>query len=238
MAFATTTLIDTGVQIHITHHMLHTHPRQYCQRRLRKLYVSTKILHGRGKFTAKTIDAAMVTDARCVGIRFSTTPTPPHRVLHIPLINAERAWAYAQALKARAAEKPTSSLRNRALGRLARASRSARELAALAAQTCDDITRAEAAAYASWMTALWLAERGQDWPRALAQHQRARCLVPCALSLAHTHDVGTFWRRWTVWVIMTCKTPCASWCSRSSPQPVFVPTSSNARVRRYPGQMH
>lgn len=96
-------------------------------------------------------------------------------VLHIPLINAERAWAFAQSLKVQATEKPSSALRTRALGRIARASRSARELAALAAQTCDDITRAEAAAYAAWMTALWLAERGQDWPRALAQHQRARC---------------------------------------------------------------
>lgn len=103
-----------------------------------------------------------------------TTLHPICSVLHIPLINAERAWAYAQALKALVAEKPSSSLRTRALGRIARAARSALELAALAAQTCDDITRAEAAAYASWMTALWLAERGQDWPRALAQHQRAR----------------------------------------------------------------
>ncbi len=106
----------------------------------------------------------------------SCNPSPTHRVLHIPLMNAERAWAYSQSLKAQATNKPSATLRTRVLGRLHRASSSARELAALAAATCDAATCAEAEAYAAWMTALWVAERGQDWPKALAKYQRTRCV--------------------------------------------------------------
>ncbi len=91
-------------------------------------------------------------------------------------MNAERAWAYSQSLKAQATNKSSATLRTRALGRLHRASSSARELAALAAATCDAATCAEAEAYAAWMTALWVAERGQDWPKALAKYQRTRCV--------------------------------------------------------------
>ena len=39
--------------------------RQYCTRRLRRLYRSTKFLHGHKRFAKKTLDPALVTDARC-----------------------------------------------------------------------------------------------------------------------------------------------------------------------------
>lgn len=89
-------------------------------------------------------------------------------------MTAERAWAYSQSLKAQATNKPSATLRSRVLGRLGRARTSARDLAVLAAATCDGPTRAEAEAYAAWMAALWLAEKGQDWDRALAKYQRTR----------------------------------------------------------------
>ena len=38
--------------------------RQYCTRRLRRLYKSTKFLHGRGRFSKKTLEAHMVKDAQ------------------------------------------------------------------------------------------------------------------------------------------------------------------------------
>lgn len=38
--------------------------RQYCTRRLRRLYKKTKFLHGRGRFTKKTLEAHMVRDAQ------------------------------------------------------------------------------------------------------------------------------------------------------------------------------
>lgn len=41
------------------------HRRQYCSRRLRRLYKGTKFLHGRGRFQKKKMEPAMVTDTRC-----------------------------------------------------------------------------------------------------------------------------------------------------------------------------
>ena len=58
--------------------------RQYCARRLIRLHKKLGFLHGRGKFARRELDEAAVTDAR-------------H--LHIPLVTAERAWAYAMELK-------------------------------------------------------------------------------------------------------------------------------------------
>jgi signal recognition particle subunit SRP68 len=38
--------------------------RQYCSRRLRRLYKSTKFLHGRGRFAKKKMEPHTCTDAR------------------------------------------------------------------------------------------------------------------------------------------------------------------------------
>ncbi len=45
--------------------MPNSHRRQYCTRRLRRVYKGVKLLHGRGKYVKRQLDPATVTDARC-----------------------------------------------------------------------------------------------------------------------------------------------------------------------------
>ena len=66
-------------------------PRQYCTRRLARLYKSLKLSHGRGKYQKKALDAGMVSD---------------EKYLLIPLMTAERAWSYAMELKRDASKDP------------------------------------------------------------------------------------------------------------------------------------
>jgi signal recognition particle subunit SRP68 len=58
--------------------------RQYCTRRLARLYKALTFSHGRGRYQKKALEAATVTD---------------ERHLLIPLMTAERAWSYAMELK-------------------------------------------------------------------------------------------------------------------------------------------
>lgn len=92
--------------------------RQYCTRRLRRLYKSLRFLHGRGRYQKKKLEPATIKDARSVQAiedldicwylipLLDMKPTffqdlCPFscRHLHIPLVSAERAWSYAMELK-------------------------------------------------------------------------------------------------------------------------------------------
>ena len=66
---------------------------------------------------------------------------PASRHLHIPLVQAERAWAYAMDLKSQLEQKAEASTRHHLIRRLAKAAQHAGELAALAAQRCDARTQ-------------------------------------------------------------------------------------------------
>lgn len=92
-------------------------------------------------------------------------------------MNAERAWAYSQALKNANAEKPKGSTRAHATARLAKAVVWACELCRLAAETADAATIVEAEAYAAWMHATWLSEREKEWELALGKYARAKRLL-------------------------------------------------------------
>ncbi|KAK9814357.1 hypothetical protein WJX72_004470 [[Myrmecia] bisecta] len=135
--------------------------RQYCTRRLRKTYKTVKFLHGRGKYIRKKLEPGMVTDVR---------------YLEIPLVNAERAWAYAMELKNQVEEKPDPRKRLHLIRRLAKAARWAGELARVAAQRCDVRTCLEAEAYLAWMSGNVLLEKEVDWETALAKYLRAQKL--------------------------------------------------------------
>lgn len=41
--------------------------RKYCGRRLRRLHVKTRFLHGKGRYQKKKLEPAMATEERCVG---------------------------------------------------------------------------------------------------------------------------------------------------------------------------
>lgn len=136
--------------------------RQYCARRLRKLYTSLKMTHGRNKFQKRKVEMHHVTESR---------------YLHIPLFNAERAWAQAMELKKMVEEKMELKQRHHMVRRLAKAALWASQLARLASSKCDTRSRIEAEAYASWMLGSVLLEKGKDWELALAKFGKAMKLM-------------------------------------------------------------
>ncbi|EFN58517.1 hypothetical protein CHLNCDRAFT_140581 [Chlorella variabilis] len=134
---------------------------QYCSRRLRRVYKGVKFLHGRGRYQKKKLEPEAIKDVR-------------H--LHIPLVQAERAWAYAMDLKSQLEQDMVPQKRQHLIRRLAKAARHAADLVALAAQRCDARTQLEAEAYSLWMAGSVLLEKESDWEGALARFLRARQL--------------------------------------------------------------
>eukprot|EP00889_Picochlorum_renovo_P000229 jgi/Picre1/27259/NNA_000228.t1 len=81
-AFPVLKIIQQSQSIHGLKHSEYTRYRQYCARRLHRIYKGMKFLHGRGRYQKKTLTADMIHD---------------ERLLHIPLVSAERAWAITKA---------------------------------------------------------------------------------------------------------------------------------------------
>jgi hypothetical protein len=147
---------------------------------LRRLRTSQGLLHPRKEFKKKPIEPKHVVDAKyaaeCgLGVRFSLSPFGrDDRVLSIPLMTAERAWAYAMQLKAQAAEeKDNTRLKFHVMRRLQRAAACAAQLEALCATCATPRTQLEAEAYGTWMRATLCFERNA-FPEALQQFLRAK----------------------------------------------------------------
>lgn len=133
--------------------------RLYCTKRMRRLRKSIGFLHGsKSKFAKRTLRPTDCTESR-------------H--LLIPLMNAERAWAFAMHIKRVAAGEARP--RHHMIARLAKAARWASELQALCAERGDHRTLLEAEAYAAWMTANHMIER-ESWAPALRGIFRARTI--------------------------------------------------------------
>jgi signal recognition particle subunit SRP68 len=99
---------------------------------------------------------------------------PAASFLHIPLFNAERAWAYAMELKKELESSMDKRKRQHLIRRLAKAHRWAVDCAALVGQRCDPGSALEAEAYAAWMHGNLLLEKESDWELALAKYMRAK----------------------------------------------------------------
>mmetsp|Transcript_11273 Transcript_11273/g.27521 ORF Transcript_11273/g.27521 Transcript_11273/m.27521 type:complete len:608 (-) Transcript_11273:1875-3698(-) len=149
--------VKTSQSQHGLRHGDHVRYRQYCTRRLARLYKALKFGHGRGRYQKKALEAATVTD---------------ERHLLIPLMAAERAWSYAMELKRDAGDEPPK--RAHMIRRLKKATIHAAELVSLCSQVGSARTALEAEAYSSYMFGSFLTEQEQDWDRALAKFQRAR----------------------------------------------------------------
>ena len=77
-------IVKVSQSQHGLRHGDHTRYRQYCTRRLARMYKALNFSHGRGKYQKRALSPEVVADAN-------------H--LMIPLISAERAWSYAMELK-------------------------------------------------------------------------------------------------------------------------------------------
>ncbi|KAI7837680.1 hypothetical protein COHA_008473 [Chlorella ohadii] len=154
-------IVKDAQGLHGLKHSDYQRYRQYCSRRLRRIYKAVRFLHGRGRYQKKKLEPEAVKDVR-------------H--LHIPLVQAERAWAYAMDLKGQLEQQMEAQKRQHLIRRLAKAVRHAAELVQLTAARCDARTQLEAEAYSLWMAGSLLLEKESDWEGALARFLRARKL--------------------------------------------------------------
>lgn len=126
-------------------HNDHLRYRQYCTRRLRRLYVVLKHKHGRG--------------------RFKQASFPPDfadpRWLEIPMVSAERAWSYGVQLKAdnAAAATVNSKWRHKSICRFSKAVKWARDLESVCKVHADQRSQMEAEAYLNFMEGVHLVEK-------------------------------------------------------------------------------
>ncbi|BDA49634.1 Signal recognition particle subunit SRP68 [Coccomyxa sp. Obi] len=151
-------VVKTAQAQHGLRHSDYTRYRQYCTRKLHRLYKAVKLTHGRGKYLQRKLDASTVTE---VG----------H--LLIPLVGAERCWSQAMEMRAQLEKEPLSYKRQHMIRRLAKAAQLAGQLSDLASKRCDDGTALETEAYALYMAGNLLFEK-QQWEAALAKLARAK----------------------------------------------------------------
>ena len=145
-------------------------------------------------------------------------PIPPpllRRHLHIPLVCAERAWAYAMELKNQLEQKPEPRKRQHLIPRLAKAASHAQDLLRLAGDRCDARSSLEADAYAALMGGNVLLERESDWEGALARFLRARCAPPGGAFAAVAAVAVMLYRAavaWGGWGAKRAPVATPDWC--------------------------
>uniref|UniRef100_A0A7S4R7J3 Signal recognition particle subunit SRP68 n=1 Tax=Alexandrium monilatum TaxID=311494 RepID=A0A7S4R7J3_9DINO len=155
-------------------HNDHLRYRQYCMRRLGRLYTSLRMKHGRGRYKAVPFPAD-----------FSD-----RRFLHIPLVSAERAWSYAVQLKAdnAAASALNPRWRRHSINRLAKAVKWAQMLESVCKVHCDQRSQLEAEAYCAFMEGTHFLEKEQ-WSESLTKLKLCRRLCE-RLALASEQEMG------------------------------------------------
>lgn len=96
------------------------------------------------------------------------------RHLHIPLMDAERAWSKAMEIQKSMEESGVVNKRKHFMvSKFAIASKHATHLAALCSARCDSRTYIEAEGYAAMMKAQWQKEK-ENWSLALQEFGKAR----------------------------------------------------------------
>jgi len=143
--------------------------RQYCTRRLHRLRKALGLQHGKGRFVRKALEPRMVRESK-------------H--LMLPLYMAERAWAYAMALK-RDNTAQESRPRHHLVARLNKAAKWSATLSALCAKRGDERTALESEAYSGFMHGNMHLEREQ-WASALTHLKKTRtiCTELCRVSMS------------------------------------------------------
>ena len=134
--------------------------RGYCARRLARLYATCKLKHGKGRYVHKKLSAETISD---------------ERALLIPLVQSERAWAYAMEMKdLGSVKKRKSDLRSHMLRRFKKAASHANELAVLCVALGDEQTALEGDAYANYVGGMCALEQEKDYIGAMSKLLRAK----------------------------------------------------------------
>ncbi|CAD5120345.1 DgyrCDS8920 [Dimorphilus gyrociliatus] len=153
-------IVKDAQQQHGLRHDDYHRYRQYCARRLRRVRKSLHFPQG----NMRKVQPKKVTEDHLKDVKF----------LLIPLFEAERAWAYAVALKSESNTEPRKKYHK--LSRLRKAVQHASLLNALcSAKVCDARSKLEAEAYESWMRASYEFEL-EKWQEAVTGFQKAQTI--------------------------------------------------------------
>ncbi|XP_013199691.1 signal recognition particle subunit SRP68 [Amyelois transitella] len=140
--------------------------RGYCSRRLRRLRKVLKIPQGDRRHYRR----------RDVTTTHLVSSNSENRLLCVPLLQAERAWAHAMQLRQEANTEPRKKFH--LVSRLKKAYSHAQTLLQLCEESgaCDARTQLEAGAYAAWLSGILLVEL-QQWRVAAEALQRAQLVL-------------------------------------------------------------
>ncbi|GBP38399.1 Signal recognition particle subunit SRP68 [Eumeta japonica] len=152
-------------QQHGLRHSDYQRYRGYCSRRIRRLRKVLKIPQGdRRHYRRRDVTATHL-----------TANNAENRLLCVPMLQAERAWAHAMQLRQEANTEPRK--RFHLVSRLRKACAHAQTLLMLCESgSCDARTQLEAGAYAAWLQGVLLMEL-QQWRDAAERFTRAQLVL-------------------------------------------------------------
>ncbi|XP_050670790.1 signal recognition particle subunit SRP68 [Leptidea sinapis] len=159
-------VIKDAQQQHGLRHGDYQRYRGYCSRRIRRLRKVLKIPQGdRRHYRRRDVTAAHLTSS-----------SGENRLLRIPLLQAERAWAHAMQLRQESNTEPRKKFH--LISRLKKACAHAQMLLQLCEQSgvCEARTQLEAGAYAACLSGLLLVEL-QQWRPAAESLNRAQIVL-------------------------------------------------------------
>jgi len=158
-------------------HQDHLRYRQYCTRKLRRLYVLLRFKHGKGRYKQ---------------VAFPENFADP-RWLYVPLVQAERDWAFGVQLKAdnATAAAYNARWRRRSVKRFARAVAWAHQLQEVCKVHCDQRTQMDVEAYAAFLEGTCCLEK-EMWSEAKTKLLRCKKLCDHLLLISDQADAGLF----------------------------------------------
>lgn len=172
-------VIKEAQQKHGLRHADYQRYRGYCSRRIRRLRKAMGLVQGeKRKFNKKDVTESLLKD---------------EKHLHIPLVTAERAWAYYMQLKFEANAEPRKKFHM--INRLRKAKKYAEQLDALCASSprVDARTKLETKAYHCWLTGTLYFETSQ-WGDAQAMLSQAKTIYE-SLSHAVGEEEGNLFKQ-------------------------------------------
>eukprot|EP00050_Salpingoeca_kvevrii_P017301 m.63830 g.63830 ORF g.63830 m.63830 type:complete len:608 (-) comp7484_c0_seq1:48-1871(-) len=168
-------------QEHGLRHADYRRYRQYCSRRLQRLRATLNFTSGKHRYTKRVVTVDKVTEAR---------------FLHIPMMLAERAWAYALELKQEVDERPRCKFSS--MGRLRKAAVHAHQLYDLVHPSDEDGTsictargQLEVSAFTAWMDAT-VAFELQDWEVAMKKFGEAKLIYENLSNICADSERGLY----------------------------------------------
>ncbi|KAK8790885.1 hypothetical protein WA158_005516 [Blastocystis sp. Blastoise] len=141
--------------------------RQFCARKIRRVRKRIDFTYGKKVYTPRLFTVENVKDSGS---------------LFVPLLETERAWAYAMEIKQDLANQDTSRSHFHLLSRLKKTCHNAELLLSICNEMCDDDTMLEAEAYSNYIHGVYYVEIDK-------YSEALDCFLKCQNILSHLHEI-------------------------------------------------